>query len=371
LEDYNAEEQEGFGAQQHTIFRGRRWGNAEAFLEPALGRDNVQLATSAFVTKLLIDGNRVSGVEYSHKGTLQRAHAARDVILCAGTYNSPQILMLSGIGPADHLTKVGIRVIQNMPAVGHNLWDHPTIAASWIRKGDGYIHRTLRLDRLALSLLRGLIFRKGFACEHFSSGTAFVRSKSDVTVPDLQLFCRDATRNAHEWFPLLYPPAIQGISLNCAHVRPQSRGKVELNSDNPMALARVVNNFLSCEEDRQALREGFRCMRSVMEDPAMKELVAGNLQPVDCLESDEDIDRYVRRTVATLFHPGGTCRMGVDDQAVVDPEFRLRGFDGLRIIDASVIPAPIGGNINAAVTVFAEKASDILRGLPAMSPLPV
>jgi choline dehydrogenase-like flavoprotein len=367
LDDYNGADQMGFAAHQHTIHRGRRCGNADAFLSPALKRANVELVSEAHVTKLLIERDFVSGVEYMKNGNLERVNSTCEVILSAGAYNSPQILMVSGIGDPGQLKEVGVQPICDLPGVGQNLWDHPTVGTTWSRKGDGYIHRSLRLDRLAVAILRGLLSRDGFACEHYTSGTAFVRSGLDQEVPDLQLFCRDGTRESHEWFPLLIPPAAQGISLNCAHVRPQSRGEIRLGSNDPFKLPQVVNNFLSCEADRNALREGYRFMRSIMTNVAMSDLVGRSLQPEDNLETDADIDRYVRKTTSTIFHPGGTCKMGLDEMAVVDAELRVRGVRGLRVVDASVMPAPIAGNINAAVTVFAERASDIIRGLP---PLP-
>ncbi|WP_076866003.1 GMC family oxidoreductase [Bradyrhizobium mercantei] len=366
-EDYNGADQVGFAAHQHTIHRGRRWGNAAAFLHPALRRKNVRLETSAHVTRLLLEGDRVVGLEYSQGGRVLKAYAARDVILAGGAFNSPHLLMLSGIGPAEKLKNVGIKPIVDLPGVGQNLWDHPMITTVWSRIGESYIHRNLRYDRLARSILKGIFLRRGFACEHYSSGTAFVFSDKEHEIPDLQLFCRDGTIAMHEWFPLIRKPAPQAISINCAHLRPESRGEVDLISADPRRAPRIVNNFLSSEADRRALRQGYKTMCDLARSPGLKELLAGAFWPSAQLEGDQEIDSFIRSSMQTVYHPGGTCKIGTDSMSVVDIEFRVNGTQGLRVIDASVLPLPIGGNINAAVTVFADKASDLVRGLPGLS----
>jgi 4-pyridoxate dehydrogenase len=367
-EDYNGAQQLGFSAHQHTIHKGRRWGNAAAFLAPALSRANLALETGAFVTNLMIENGRVVGVRVIQNGQRREIRAERDVILSGGAFNSPQILMLSGIGPADHLKDVGITPVVDLPGVGQNLWDHPMITTAWSRIGEGYIHRALRLDRLAVSVARAFLSRDGFACEHYSSGTAFVFSGAEQEIPDLQLFCRDGTQAMHEWFPVLYPPAAQALSLNCAHVRPESRGFVSLRTSDSLMPPRIQNNFLASESDRRALRQGYKLIVEIVRSTSFRGLAGTPVRPSKELKADAEIDSFIRSSLATVFHPAGTCKLGIDKMSVVDPEFRVRGIDGVRIIDASVMPLPIGGNINAAVTMFADKASDIVRGLPPLTP---
>jgi 4-pyridoxate dehydrogenase len=368
LADYNAAEQAGFAAHQHTIYRGRRVGNADAFLYPVLHRQNLSLRSSSTVTQLLVRAGRVVGVEYSADGVKHEALARRDVIVSCGTYNTPQLLMLSGIGPADELKRLEISPVLDLPGVGRNLWDHPMIKTVWRRKGEGWIHRELRLDRLLINMVRGIFGRTGFACEHHSSGTAFVRSSQEQEIPDIQLFCRDGTQQSREWLPFALPPATQAISFNAAHIRPQARGMVSLRSKNPFDAPKIVNNFLSSDHDRHVLRQAYRHMETIGQSTAFKDLIGEQLVPGQRLAADNEIDSYVRQTLVTVFHPAGTCKIGNDAASVVDSAFRVRGLEGLRIVDASVLPAPIGGNINAAVTMFAEKAADIIRGRPPLEP---
>lgn len=360
-DDYNGRQQLGFSRQQHTIRRGRRVGNADAFLFPAIRRGNVNLQVDTFVQRIILEAGRATGVEYIHNGKLERALATGEVLVSAGTFNSPHLLMLSGIGPADHLRSVGIEPMVDLPGVGENLWDHPMIITRWTRKGTGQLRRELRLDRLAVSMLQAFLFGTGFAAGFPTSGTAFVKSSDDEAIPDLQLFCRDGSSTSREWFPIVKPPGPQSIGLNVAHVRPQSRGRVRLRSADPLQHVRIQNDFLSTDYDRRALREGYKVVRSLMESNAFAPFAGPSLSPATNLETDEQIDTFVRSALTTIYHPAGTCRVGSTSSAVVDPQFRVRGVEGLRVIDASVIPNPIGGNINAAVTMFAEKAADIVR----------
>ena len=366
-EDYNGAEQLGFARQQHTIRRGRRVGNAEAFLLPALRRGNIRLEVSAHATRILIEDKRAVGIEYVQDGNVCSARAGIDIIISAGTINSPQLLMLSGIGPVDHLKLTGVEPKVDLPSVGENLWDHPMIMTAWSRKGIGQLRRELRYDRLVWSVARAILFGTGFAANYPTAGTAFVKSSPDQEIPDLQLFCRDGSASSHEWFPFIRPPAPQTIGLNCAHVRPESRGVVRLASSDPFAHARIRSDFLATENDRNALRSGYKTVRALMTSRAFSTYAGDSVSPPRNLVNDDEIDAYVRQSLRTVLHPAGTCRLGADAKAVVDPAFRVRGIDGLRVIDASVIPSPVGGNINATVTMYAEKASDIVLGKP---PLP-
>jgi 4-pyridoxate dehydrogenase len=369
VEDYNGAEQMGFARQQHTIRHGRRVGNAEAFLLPALRRGNVSLEAGAQATRILFEGPRAVGVEYVQDRQVRAARAGTDVIVAAGAINSPQLLMLSGIGPADHLKSVGVEAKVDLPSVGENLWDHPMIMTAWSRKGTGQLRRELRYDRLIWSMAKAILFGTGFAANYPTAGTAFVKSSPEQDIPDLQLFCRDGSASSHEWFPFIRPPSPQAIGLNCAHVRPESRGTVRLGSLDPLAHARIRNDFLATENDRKSLRSGYRLVHALMTSHAFSRYAGASVNPPRDLSSDEEIDAYVRQSLRTVLHPAGTCRLGIDPKSVVDTAFRVRGLDGLRVIDASVIPNPIGGNINATVTMFAEKAADIVRGKPPLPPV--
>jgi choline dehydrogenase-like flavoprotein len=370
-EDYNGEEQLGFARQQHTIRRGRRVGNADAFLLPALRRGNIRLDDGVHVTRIVLDGTRALGVEYLQDGVRREAYADGEVIVSGGTINSPQLLMLSGIGPADDLNAAGITPRVDLAGVGANLWDHPMIMTAWSRKGIGQFRRELRYDRLTISMIRAYLFGTGFAASYPTAGTAFVKSAPDQEVPDLQLFCRDGSAASREWFPVVRPPGPQAIGLNCAHIRPESRGSIRLSSADPLAPVRIRNDFLAGEHDRRALRAGYKTVRALMTSRAFSQLAGGPVNPAQDLRTDDEIDAFVRKSLMTVNHPAGTCKIGTDAMAVVDPEFRVRGVERLRVIDASVIPNPIGGNINATVTMFAEKAADIVRGRPPLPPADV
>ncbi|MGE0746761.1 MAG: GMC family oxidoreductase [Rhodospirillales bacterium] len=368
-DDYNGGDQEGFGRIQHTIGNGRRCSAAVAYLYPAIGRGNVKLESRAHVTRVLFDGDRAVGVEYVQNGQARIARAGREVILSGGAYNSPQLLMLSGIGPADHLKSVGVAPRVDLAGVGANLWDHLSLANNVNRLQPSAFLRNMRLDRLATAFAQAYCFGTGFASLLPSVGTAFVKSTPDREVPDLQLYCAVGARHAREWFPMIKAPPPDTISFLFCHVRAESRGNVTLRSVDPLAPVRIFNNFLSTEYDRRALREGVKIVRRIAASKPFEGLAGEWQMPGPEVKTDAQIDAFVRATTSTIYHPAGTCRIGSDDASVVDPEFRVRGVERLRVIDASVFPEPIGGNINAPVIMFAERAADILRGKPKLAPI--
>jgi len=367
-DDYNAGEQEGFGRLQHTIGNGRRSSAAVAYLRPAMRRGNVTLVTRAHATAIRFDRMRAVGVAYVQDGKAHDVLAEREVILAGGAYNSPQLLMLSGIGPADALRRVGIAVRLDLPGVGQNLWNHPSMPTQWLRATEGSFHRGLRLDRLALHLAEAYFRRTGFATRVPAIGTAFTNSETGLEAPDLQYFCGVGGIRAREWFPVIRPPQPDVLGLTYCHLRPQSRGEVTLGTADPLASPRILNNFLSTDYDRRAMREGMKfAIRAVEETKAFSGLAKRRILPAPEIKTDAEIDAYIRANTIQIHHPAGTCRIGDDPMAVVDHEFRVRGVEGLRVIDASIMPDPIGGNLNAPVIMIAEKASDILRG---RTPLP-
>jgi 4-pyridoxate dehydrogenase len=366
-DDYNAADQKGFGRLQHTIGNGRRCSTAVAYLRPALARGNVALATRAHATRILIENGRAVGIEYVAGGERREARTDGEVILSAGAYNSPQLLMLSGIGPADELRTLGIAPRVDLGGVGKNLWDHPMLATQWLRTREGFFHRGLRLDRLVPSMIEAYFFGTGFATRLPGIGTAFVDSEPGLDAPDLQYFCGGGGFRAHEWFPLVYPPAPDVFGLTYCLLRQQSRGQVTLGSADPFAKPRIFNNFLSTDYDRRAMRQGLKFAIGAVEGTrAFAGLTGKRVLPPPDAKRDAELDAHIRNNMTTIYHPAGTCRIGADPSSVVDPEFRVRGVEGLRVIDASVMPEPIGGNLNAPVIMIAEKAADMLRGLPSL-----
>jgi len=365
-EDFNGASQDGFTRMQFTAGDGRRYSAARAYLHPAIARGNVALETNALVTGLLFEGKRVVGVEYLQYGNRREARA-REVILSGGAFNSPQLLLLAGIGPAGELARVGVTPRVDLPGVGKNLQDHTAIRLGYARKSPSRIRTELRLDRLTVSMLQAIFFRTGFAADPPGGMTAFVKSAPEQDIPDLQLFINNAALIAHEWFPGWRPPAYDGFTMRACHLRPESRGSVTLASSDPTVKARVLNNFLSTDADRRALRSAFKILRSIVASAPFVPIMANELAPGTQVQSDAEIDAFIRQTLDTVYHPVGTCRMGKDEGAVVGLDFRVRGVEGLRIVDASVFPDLTGGNINAVVMMVAEKASDIIRG---RAPLP-
>ncbi len=368
-DDYNAAEQTGFGRLQHTIGNGMRSSAAVAYLRPAMKRGNITLITRAHASKILFDGPRAIGVEYVKDGQRHEARADGEVILSGGAFNSPQLLLQSGIGPAAELRECGIEPRVDLKGVGKNLWNHPVLATQWLRAGQSTFHRGLRLDRLLPSLAQAYFFGTGFATRVPAMGTAFTKSAPDLEAPDLQYFCGGGGFRAREWFPILHPPMPDLFGLTYCHLRPDSRGELKLASGDALAPPRIFNNFLATDYDRRAMREGLKfALRAVEETKAFAGLAKRRVLPGPEIQSDIEMDAYIRANMATIHHPAGTCKIGIDTMAVVDPEFRVRGAERLRIVDASVMPDPIGGNLNAPVIMIAEKASDKIRGKAPLSP---
>ncbi len=368
-DDYNGAEQIGFGRLQHTIGNGRRSSASVAYLRPAMKRGNITLLTRAHATRILFDGPRAIGIEYLQDGKLCEARAEGEVILSGGAFNSPQLLLQSGIGPAEELRAHSIEPRVDLQGVGKNLWNHPVLATQWLRTKHGTFHRGLRLDRLLPSLAQAYFFGTGFATRVPAMGTAFTKSAPDLDAPDLQYFCGGGGFRAREWFPLLRPPMPDVFGLTYCHLRPESRGQLLLGSADPSAPPRIFNNFLATDYDRRAMREGLKfALRAVEETRAFAGLAQRRVMPGPEVKSDAEIDAYIRANAATIHHPAGTCKIGIDRMAVVDPEFRVRGTERLRVIDASIMPDPIGGNLNAPVIMIAEKAADMIRGKACLQP---
>ena len=362
-DDYNGARQEGFGRLQMTIRKGRRCSAATAYLRPALRRPNLKIEVLSLATRVVIEGGRAVGVEYTQRGERQAARASREVILSGGVINTPQTLMLSGIGDPAELKRLDIPVKVGLPGVGQNLQDHVSVILMYHRKQPGPFLPMMRYDRIGRELAKAYLFGKGFAADVPGGITAFLKSRSDLTLPDIQFLLTAAPLGAWPYLRPFKEPFKDGFACRIVMLHPESRGKVGLQSQDPAAHPLILQRFLATDADWRALRAGVRLARDVASQPSMRPYIAREILPGDGKTADEDIDAHIRKTSITVHHPLGTCRMGPegDGLAVVDPELRVRGVDGLRVVDASVMPDMISGNINAAVVMIAERAAELIR----------
>jgi choline dehydrogenase len=351
--DFNGPEQEGVGFYQVTQKQGRRHSAAAAFLQPILHRPNLTVRTQTHVTRLLLDKTRVAGVALERNGN-EQIRVRREVILCGGAINSPQLLMLSGIGPADHLKALGISVIVDLPGVGQNLQDHLAVPVAYqclrpvtlSQKGQGW-----------RSVLQYMLFKRGPLTSNIAEAGGFVRTKPDLRVPDLQLLFGPAYFLNHGFTK---PPG-HGFTTGPTLLRPRSRGCITLRSPDPLEPPVIQPNYLADGADLQLLTEGIRLARRIVRAKAFDPFRGAELCPGPQAQSDEAIREHIRSTAETLYHPVGTCKMGDDPMAVVDDRLRVRGLEGLRIADASIMPTVIGGNTNAPTMMIAEKAADMIK----------
>jgi choline dehydrogenase len=358
--DFNGFQQEGFGPYQLTIKDGRRWSAAGAFLHPALSRPNLTAEIGARTTRILIEGGRAVGVEFVQKGQTRQVHADAEVLLCAGAAQSPQILQLSGIGDPDALAAVGVTANHELEGVGANLQDHLDLAMSWETPGTRTAYSYNKgLNRLATGL-NYMLFGKGPGRQNFLESGAFLKSRPDLDRPDLQLHCVLAIMKDHGKESV----EKDGFTIHVCQLRPQSRGHVGLRSADPFDDPAIFANYLSAEEDRRALRAGVDIVRDVAGQKALSTIRGVEFEPGAAVASAQDIDAWIRRAGETIYHPVGTCRMGADGDAmaVVDGALRVIGLQGLRVVDASVMPTLVGGNTNAPTIMIAEKAADMILG---------
>jgi len=363
-EDYNGKDPEGFGHSQWTIRNGRRCSAAAAFLRPALGRPNLTVETYALATRVLLDGRRATGVEYASAGRLQRVAATREVLLAGGVFNTPQLLMLSGIGEPEHLREVGIAPAVSLPGVGKNLQDHLSVDVHHARLGRGPFHAEMRLDRTAVNMTRAYLLGTGPGTVLPSRLHAFLKTRRDLPVPDIQFLFRGAPARAHPWFPGIRPAYEDSFGLRPVMLHPESRGVVRLRSSDPTAPVRITQNFLATESDVRTIRDGVKLGRDLAGRKALESFRGRETSPGRERRTDAEIDAFVRRTAITAHHPCATCAMGDGEDAVLDPALRVRGVEALRVVDASAMPDLVSGNINACVMMIAEKAADLVLGRP-------
>jgi 4-pyridoxate dehydrogenase len=362
-DDYNAAKQQGFARLQMTIRSGRRCSGATAYLRPALQRRNLTVEVDALATRVLVESKRAVGIEFNQGGVEHIVHADREVILASGAINSPQLLMLSGVGDPAELKGLDIPIKIDLPGVGHNLQDHVSAILMYNRKTPGPFLHMMRYDRIARELGKAYFLGKGFAADVPGGITAFLKSRSDLALPDIQLLLTAAPLGASPYMRPFKAPFTDGFACRVVMLHPESRGQVRLQSQDPRAHPRIAQRFLSTEADWRALRSGIRLAREVAAQPSMLPFIAREIAPGADKFSDADIDAHIRNTAITVHHPLGTCKMGLDSDAltVVDPELRVRGVDALRVIDASVMPDMVTGNINAAVVMIAERAAELMR----------
>ncbi len=360
IDDYNTPEQDGATMFQVTQKGGRRWSAADAFLRPAMKRPNVQVVTHAQVLRLELEGTKVVGVRYRDKrGAEHVAHADREVLLSAGAINSPQILMLSGIGPGAQLQQQGIPVVQDLPGVGENLQDHPMFTMNYAIRGEGAAGTLYGADKPA-QLLKWLATRRGPLTSTAAESVVFWRSRPGLPAADIQFHCGGLYYEQHGAAEHDGPAMVLVPVL----VSPRSKGRVTLRSPDPLAAPAILTNALVEDEDAAALVAAVKLARRVAASGPLAPHVDRELLPGPSAQSDEEIDAAVRERIELIYHPVGTCKIGAadDDLAVVDPELRVRGIEGLRVVDASVFPVIPGGNTNAPTYMVAERAADLVRG---------
>jgi choline dehydrogenase len=359
-DDFNGVEQEGFGRYDLTINDGKRWSTAMAYLAQAKGRPNLTIVTGARTTRIVIDKGRAVAVEYTRGKGTERVEVAGEALLCAGAVQSPHILQLSGIGAADGLRGAGVTPVHDLPGVGENMQDHLDIIMNWRSQGLVTAYSATKGLRQIATGLNYLLRGKGLGRQQFLESGAFVRSRAGLSRPDVQIHGVLAIMRDHG----KERAGEDGFSLHLCQLRPESRGRIALASADPLADPLIFANYLASPEDRRVMRECVKIGRDVVSQAALDPYRADELAPGKDVRSDAEIDAWVRRTAETIYHPVGTCKMGADGDptAVVDAELKVRGLEGLRVVDASVMPTLVGSNTNAPTIMIAEKAADLIRG---------
>jgi choline dehydrogenase len=355
--DFNGASQEGAGFFQTTTQRGRRASTAYSYLRPAKSRSNLRVETSALAQRILFEGRRARAVEYRQSGALRTARARKEILVSGGAYNSPQLLQLSGVGPAELLKRHGIDIVLDAPGVGNDLQDHlqvrlVTRCSQPVTLNDIVNHPVRRV----MAGARYAAFRRGPLTIAAGTSGAFFKTNPRLATPDIQIhFLPFSTDRMGEKLH-----SFSAFSASVCQLRPESRGSLRIRSADPAVPPEIRINYLATETDRTAFIEGFKILRQIMAAPALKPYAVDEILPGSKVTSDEDILAFCRQTGSTVYHPTSTCRMGNDPLAVVDQRLRLRGIEGLRVVDASVMPDLMSGNTNAPTIMIAEKASDMI-----------
>ena len=359
--DFNGESQEGVGLYQVTHHNGERFSAAKAYLTPHLARSNLHVLTGAHTTRILLERKRAVGVEFHHEGQVKQLRAAREVLLCAGALHSPQILMLSGIGAHAHLLENGIATVHDLPGVGQNLHDHPDVVqVVHVPGGKELFGLSLSgVARAVQGVFEWRQHRTGMLTSNFAEAGGFIKSQASEPIPDLQLHfvvgkLLDHGRRA-VWG--------HGYSCHVCLLRPRSRGSITLASKDPLAPPLIDPDFLGDRDDVDRLIRGFKLMRGILSQPALASLGGQELAASASAHTDAQIEHFIRDHADTIYHPVGSCRMGNGPLDVVDATLRVRGIEGLRVVDASIMPRIVGGNTNAPVIMIAEKAADMIKSV--------
>jgi len=338
-DDFNGASQDGAGYHQTTTRDGKRCSTAVGYLRPAMHRPNLRVVTGAMTEKITFDGRRATGVVFRRDGRLCTATAAREVILCGGAVNSPQLLMLSGIGPQQHLAEFGVSVVQHLPGVGQSLQDHYSAPVK------------------LKSRLEYYMFHRGPLAMISSPAALFARTRPELASPDIKIsispFSAERPQDGLHRF--------SGFTSIAYQLRPESRGEIKLRSPDPFDAPAVHPNYLATETDQRTIVAGLKLCRQILANPHLQHFIASEFQPGPEIESDEQLLDYARRRGGTVYHPTSTCKMGSDPLAVVDAELRVCGIGGLRVADASIMPTVVSGNTNAATIMIGEKLADMVR----------
>jgi choline dehydrogenase len=370
-DDPNGAEQDGISRMESTVWQGQRVSSARAYLHPAKGRPNLTIETGALVRRIVVRSGRAIGVQYARRGQVLTAIANEEVILSAGAYGSPQTLLLSGIGAADELRAAGVSPVHDLPGVGRNLADHPVAINEFDLKDDLGLTRHLRADRAALAAWRWFARQAGPFAYTGTVANIFVRSTEGLDRPDMQMMCLPLSGDARLWLPGVQRKQVPRLSVRTGYLPLQSRGWVKLRSADPRDGPRIFLNMFAEPGDLAGMVRSLRLSREIYAQNPLSALIARENLPGDAVQSDAELTEYVRRHATHRAHPAGSCRMGAGEDAVVDGELRVRGIEGLRVADASIMPTLPRGNPNLACMMIGEKAADLILGrtLAAENPL--
>ncbi len=361
-DDINAEQAEGPALGELTIDKnGRRVSAAAAYIRPAIGRKNLEVRLESLVHKVDFEGQRASGVTYARGGEVRQVKARREVILSGGVYNSPHVLMLSGIGPADHLAEMGVEVKHNLPGVGRNISDHPCCMMEFAASKPVTFINELRFDRAARHFLQWLTMGTGKFATQLNSCNVILQTDRSLAQPDIQLMANPVTFNAKVWMPPFVKQPQHKLACGVVVLNQHSRGWLKLKSDKPEDLPAVTLNIMDDEWDMRTMIRGIREARRIYRTAPQSEITGAELMPGQDVQSDDELEAWVRQVCEIGQHAVGSCRMGTDDMAVTDPELRVRGVDGLRVIDAAVMPTVPSANTNASAIMVGEKGADLIR----------
>ncbi|MFC4256788.1 hypothetical protein GRI97_15315 [Altererythrobacter xixiisoli] len=354
---------EGFARGEQTVDEnGRRVSGATAYLKPAMGRQNLDVRSGVLVRKLVFEGKRCVGVEIDGPNGPQQLRARREVILSGGAYNSPHLLLLSGIGPAEHLRSHGIAVVHDSVGVGRNLQEHPCASLEFNAAKPVTFLNQLRWDKIAMNSIRWALTGQGPMATQVNSCNVVIRTAPHLDRPDLQIMVNPIRFDAHPWFPGIKAQQGHVFWAGVVQLHPESRGWVELKSNDPRDVASVTLNILSEEADREQMRRAFRVTRKIYNSKPMSDLIASERTPGVQVDSDDELDAFIRASCYVAQHPTSTCAMGMGERSVVDNELRVIGVEGLRVADCSVMPTVPGGNTNLPAFMVGEKAADLILG---------